>query len=68
MWDSKFLNMGLIFYKNIPKYGSVMIQVKFLVYPCENLKIVKNGPIFPEKSLKMGTFFCKNDLKNGLEF
>ena len=24
-------------------------------------KIVKNGPIFQEKSLKMDTFFCQND-------
>ena len=52
LFHKKSLKMGLIFYKNIPKYGSVF--KKF------HMKIVKNGPIFGEKSLKMGAFFCQN--------
>ena len=40
------LNMSL--FSNFPKFS-------------EHLKVVKNGPIFWEKSLKVSTFFCQND-------
>ena len=49
--------MGPVFYKNIPKHGTI--------FP--NFKNVKNRPIFPEKSLKMDTFFCQNDLGMGFK-
>ena len=49
--------MDLIFYKKIPKHGSIFPK----------LKIVKNWPIFQEKSVKMGNFFAKMFLKDGYE-
>ena len=53
----KSLNMGPISYKKIPKHGFVFPKI----FRCEHPKIVKNGPIFREKSLKMSTFSCQND-------
>ena len=48
LFHKKSLNMGPIFYKNIPKHG----------WTPEN---VKNEPRYQEKAVKMGTFFCQSD-------
>ena len=43
------LNTGTIFYKNIPKHGSLfpkLFQKIFGCSLCEHPKILKNGPIF----------------------
>ena len=55
--------MGPIFYKKyMSKHGSVfVIEHKFSGVCWEHPEIVKNEQIFQEKSLKMGTFFSKND-------
>ena len=51
----KSLNMGPVFYKKILEHGS-----NFLTEPRFS-GVVKNGPIFQEKFLTMGTLFCQND-------
>ena len=52
IFHKKSLNMGPIFYKNVPKHGSFSKIYKLFG---EHPKIDKNGPIFLEKSWKMGT-------------
>ena len=54
--------MGPIFGKIIPKHGSGFPKFQGAH------KIVKNGPLFLEKSLKVDTFFCENDSKMGRGF
>ena len=61
----KSLNMGPVVYQKILKHGSsFLIKPKFLgfrmVKTPKIVKFLKNGPIFQEKSLKMGTLFCQN--------
>ena len=70
VFHNKSLNMGLIFYKNIPKHGSVFSKIskKFGCSKCEHPKIVKNRPIFQGKSLKMGTMLPKWPLNMGRGF
>ena len=57
--------MGPVFYKKILKHGSTfLIEPKFsgfrMAKTLKIAKFLKNGPIFQEKSLKMGTLFCQN--------
>ena len=52
LFHKKSLNMGPIFYKNIPKHRSVFTKYPIYFRACEYLKILKNGPVFQEKSLK----------------
>ena len=54
LFHKKSLNMGPIFYKNIPKHWYVfMTKPKFSLRSLENCE---NGPIFQQKSLKKGTY------------
>ena len=60
------LIMGPVFYKELLKHGSNFLTESTLsgFYMAKTQKIakyVKNGPIFQEKSLTMGTLFCQND-------
>ena len=54
--------MGLIFYKNIPKHGSIFPKVLgvHMVNTFKLWKMKTNEPI-KGKKIKMGTFFFKND-------
>ena len=54
--------MGATFYKNIPKHGPVLS--KFLgAHHTNTRKLWKVDLYFEEKFLKMGTFYCSNDLQ-----
>ena len=44
----KSLNMGPLFYKNIPKHGSLLPNCSNF-WACEHLKIVQNGPYILRK-------------------
>ena len=68
----KTLNMGPIFYKQTNKQKILTRGSNFLTEPkfwgfctcgetSKITKLVKNGPIFQEKSLTMATHFCQND-------
>ena len=50
------------FYQKILKHGSTFLtEPKFLGFcMAKTAKFLKNGPIFQEKILKMGTLFCQN--------
>ena len=57
--------MGPIFNQKILKHGlTFLIKPKFLGFRMAKTpkitKVLKNGPIFQEKSLKMFTFFWQN--------
>ena len=54
--------MGSIFYQKIFKHGSTFLtEPKFSGFSMVKIaKFLKNGPIFQEKSLQMGTLFCPN--------
>ena len=59
------LNMGPIFYPKIFKHRSTFLtEPKFAGFRMAKTpkitNLLKNGPIFQEKSLKMGTLFCQN--------
>ena len=58
LFHKKTLNMGPIFYKNIPKHSLYFQNFGVFAMGIEHPKI---GPIFEEKCFKMGTFFCQND-------
>ena len=62
-FHKKFVNIGLIFYKNVPEHGSVFPKL------CgKHPQILKNGLYFfwgGGESLKMGTFLSKWPLKMG---
>ncbi len=66
-FHKKSLDMGPLFTGKTLRYG--FIFQKFGCLPskisrysaCEHPKILKNRPIFQEKSLEMATFFGKND-------
>ena len=65
LFYKKSLTMGPVFYQKILKHGSTFLtEPKFLgLRMAKTLKItnfLENRPIFQEKSLKMGTFFCQN--------
>ena len=67
--------MGPVFYQKILKHGSTFLtEPKFsgfrMAKPWKIAKFLKNGPIFQDKSLKMGTLFCQNHapLKMGKGF
>ncbi len=51
------------FFQNVQNFGCLPSKVptNFGCSQCEHPKILKNRPIFREKSLEMGTFFGKND-------
>ena len=57
--------MGPVFYKKILKHGlTFLTELKILGFRVAKTqkiaKFLKNGPIFQDKSLKMGTLFCQN--------
>ena len=61
----KSLNMGPFFYQKILKHRSTFLtEPKILgfrmVKTPKIAKFLKNGPIFQEKTLKMGTLFSQN--------
>ena len=65
LFYKKSWNMGPVFYQKILKHRSTFLtEPKFFGFRMvKTLKIatfLKNGPIFQEKSLKMGTLFCQN--------
>ena len=56
--------MGPVFYQKILKHGSTFLtEPKILGFGMaktpEITKFLKNGPIFQEKSLKIGTLFSQ---------
>ena len=57
--EEKPLDMGP-FVQNVQHFGCLPSKI-FTEHP----KIVKNRPIFQEKSLEMGTFLAKKTLRNG---
>ena len=62
--------MGPVFYQKILKHGSAFLtEPKFSCFRMAKTpkiaNFLKNGPIFQEKSLKMGTRSAKITLKDG---
>ena len=59
--------MGPIFHEKIPNYGSNFQNFPGARYanPKNFEKIAKNGYLFSEKTLKMGTFFGKITPEHG---
>ena len=65
LFYKKSLNMGPVFYQKILKHGSTFLtEPKFSGFHMAKtpkiVKFLKNGPIFQEKPVKMGTLFCQN--------
>ena len=65
LFYKKSLNMGPIFYQKILKHGPTFLnEPKFSGFRMAKtpkiVKFLKNGPIFQEKTLKMGTLLCQN--------
>ena len=63
--------MGPVFYQKILKHGPTFLtEPKFsgfcMAKPPKITKFLKNGPIFQEKTLKMGTLFWQNHPQRGV--